>query len=97
MVKKAAAAKKDIILEKPAAMNGTEFQEMMEITEKAGVRFTIHHQRRWDKDYRLMKEVIDSQTLGDIYTIKNCAFVRSNAVDDSREIEDGLCGCAKYH
>ncbi|WP_373143652.1 MULTISPECIES: Gfo/Idh/MocA family protein [Enterococcus] len=74
MVKKAAAAKKDIILEKPAAMNGTEFQEMMEIIEKAGVHFTIHHQRRWDKDYRLMKEVVDSQTLGDIYTIKNCLY-----------------------
>ena len=55
-------------------MNGTEFQEMMEITEKAGVRFTIHHQRRWDKDYRLMKEVVNTQTLGDIYTIKNCLY-----------------------
>jgi len=74
MVKKVAAAKKDIILEKPAAMNGTEFQEMMAVTEAAGIRFTIHHQRRWDKDYRLMKEVVESQTLGDIYTIKNCLY-----------------------
>lgn len=74
MVKKAAAAQKDIILEKPAAMNAEEFEEMMAITEKAGVRFTIHHQRRWDKDYRLMKEVVDSQTLGNIYTIKNCLY-----------------------
>lgn len=74
MVKKAAAAKKDIILEKPAAMNGTEFQEMMTVTEAAGVRFTIHHQRRWDKDYRLIKEVVDSHTLGDIFTIKNSLY-----------------------
>ncbi len=41
-----------------------EFEEMIAITEKAGVRFTIHHQRRWDKDYRLIKEVVESQTLG---------------------------------
>ncbi|GCF94710.1 oxidoreductase [Enterococcus florum] len=74
MVKKAANAKKDIILEKPAAMNGPEFQEMMVLTKEANVRFTIHHQRRWDKDYRLIKEVVDSQTLGDIYTIKNCLY-----------------------
>lgn len=74
MVKKAAEAGKDIICEKPAAMNATEFEEMMQITQAANVRFTIHHQRRWDKDYRIAKEVYDSQTLGNVFTIKNSLY-----------------------
>jgi len=71
MVKKAAVAGKDIILEKPAAMNSREFEEMMSVTKENNVRFTIHHQRRWDRDYRIAKEVYDSKTLGEVYTIKN--------------------------
>lgn len=74
MVRKVAAAGKDIICEKPAAMSAEEFKEMIAITKAANVRFTIHHQRRWDKDYRIVKEVLDSGTLGDIYTIKNCLY-----------------------
>lgn len=71
MVEKAAAAGKDIICEKPAAMTVAEFDRMVEITEKAGVIFTVHQQRRWDKDYRIMKEVYDRNMVGDMYVIKS--------------------------
>lgn len=74
MVEKVASAGKDIILEKPAGMNGDEVETMLKIVKKAGVRFTIHHQRRWDKDYRIAKEVYDSHTLGDIFTIKSSLY-----------------------
>lgn len=71
MVQKAAAAGKDIICEKPAAMTVAEFDQMVEITKKAGVIFTVHQQRRWDKDYRIMKEVYDKNLVGDMYVIKS--------------------------
>ncbi|MCI8282778.1 MAG: Gfo/Idh/MocA family oxidoreductase [Lachnospiraceae bacterium] len=71
MVKLAAAAKKHIICEKPAAMSVAEFDEMVQVTKEAGVLFTIHHQRRWDKDYRIMKEVYDKHMVGDVYLIKS--------------------------
>lgn len=71
MVEKAAAAGKDIICEKPAAMTVAQFDRMVEITEKAGVIFTVHQQRRWDKDYRIMKEVYDRKLVGDMYVIKS--------------------------
>lgn len=74
MVKKAAEAGKDIICEKPAAMNAAEFSEMMQITQAANVRFTIHHQRRWDKDFCIAKEIYQSQTLGKIFTVKNSLY-----------------------
>ena len=71
MVKKAAAAGVNIICEKPAAMSVAEFDEMVAVTKEAGVIFTIHHQRRWDNDYRIMKAVYDQNMVGDVYIIKS--------------------------
>lgn len=67
----AARAGKHIICEKPAAMSVEEFDEMVMVTKECSVLFTIHHQRRWDKDYRIMKEVYDQRSVGDVYLIKS--------------------------
>lgn len=71
MVRKAAAAGKHIICEKPAAMTVAQFDEMMEAVNKAGVLFTVHQQRRWDRDYRTIKEVYDRGLVGQPYVIKS--------------------------
>lgn len=71
MVEKAAKAGKAIICEKPAAMTVAEFDRMIAVTKEHGVLFTVHQQRRWDKDYRIMKEVYDQGLLGNVYVIKS--------------------------
>jgi scyllo-inositol 2-dehydrogenase (NADP+) len=71
MVEKAAAAGKHIICEKPAAMTVAQFDRMIEVTKKAGVLFTVHQQRRWDRDYRIMKEIYDKKMVGDMFVIKS--------------------------
>lgn len=71
LVTKAAKAGKDIICEKPAAMSVAELDEMVKVVSECGVKFTIHHQRRFDPDFRTIKEIYDQRTLGDVYTIKN--------------------------
>lgn len=71
LVTKAARAGKDIICEKPAAMSVAELDEMVRVVNECGVKFTIHHQRRFDPDFRTIKEIYDKGTLGDVYTIKN--------------------------
>lgn len=71
LVTKAANAKKDIICEKPVAMSVAELDEMMKAVQENGVKFTVHQQRRFDPDFRTIKEIYDQKTLGDIYTIKN--------------------------
>ncbi len=71
---KAAAAGKNIICEKPVAMNVEELDEMLEAVEANNVRFTVHHQRRFDEDYQIMKTVYDQDKLGDIYTVQTKLF-----------------------
>jgi predicted dehydrogenase len=74
LVIQAARAGKDIICEKPVAMNVKELDEMIKVTEECGVKFTVHHQRRLDPDFRTAKAVFDSKTLGDVYTIQNMLY-----------------------
>lgn len=71
---KAAQAGKHIICEKPVALNLQELDEMEKAVQEAGVKFTVHHQRRFDPDYRTAKAIFDSQELGDIYTIQSMIY-----------------------
>lgn len=71
MCLKAAAAGKNVITEKPAAMNVAELDEMEEACKKAGVFFTSHQNRRWDKDMLIVKKAYDEGLLGNIFTIES--------------------------
>ena len=48
-----------------------ELDEMEAAVKANGVKFTVHHQRRFDPDFRTAKAVYDSGTLGDVYAIKS--------------------------
>ena len=74
LVIKAAKAGKNIICEKPAAMTVAEYDEMMAAVNEAGVPFTVHQQRRFDKDFRSVKECYDKKMVGDIYTIQSSLY-----------------------
>ena len=71
MVMKAARAGKDILCEKPAAMTAEEFDEMMAEVDRCGVRFTVHQQRRFDKDFQTIKRAYDEGLVGAPYTIQS--------------------------
>lgn len=74
LVIQAARAGKDIICEKPVAMSVSELDDMIKVTSECGVKFTVHHQRRLDRDFRIMKEVYDKKLLGDVYMLKNSLY-----------------------
>lgn len=74
LVIKAARAGVNIIVEKPAAMSVAEFDEMIDEVEHAGVKFTVHQQRRFDKDFCVVKECYEKGLVGDIYTIKSSLY-----------------------
>ena len=71
MCLKAAAAGKNVITEKPAAMSVAELDEMEAACKKAGVFFTSHQNRRWDRDMLIVKKAYDEHLLGNIFTIES--------------------------
>jgi predicted dehydrogenase len=67
----AAKAGKNIICEKPIALSSKEAQEMYVATEKAGVIFSVHQNRRWDEDFLTVKKIIKSKQIGEVYLIES--------------------------
>ncbi len=62
---------KNVICEKPVAMNSKELQEMIDTSKKCGVFFTVHQNRRWDKDFLIVKKFWEENTLGRIFRIES--------------------------
>ena len=62
-------AGKNVICEKPVAMSLEELDKMIACAKENGVLFTVHQNRRWDKDFLTVKNLWDKGTLGHIYAI----------------------------
>ena len=64
-------AGKNVICEKPVAMNSRELQEMIDAANRNGVLFTVHQNRRWDEDFRIIRKLYEENTLGRIFRIES--------------------------
>lgn len=71
---KAARAGKNIICEKPVTLSCAELDEVISEVKAAGVQFTVHQQRRFDKDFQTVKACYDKKLVGDIYTIQSSLY-----------------------
>ncbi len=64
-------AGKNVLCEKPVAMNTAEVDKMIATAKEAGVVFTVHQNRRWDKDFLTAKAVLESGELGKVYSVQS--------------------------
>lgn len=71
MAIRAAKAGKHIIDEKPAALDTEELDEMTKAAEDNNVIFTVHQNRRWDRDFQIVKKVYEENLIGQIFTIES--------------------------
>ena len=71
LAKAAFGAGKHVICEKPVAMNTQEVDEMIEAANKANKLFTVHQNRRWDKDFLTAKEIYDNKMVGDTFSVQS--------------------------
>ncbi|MBR2370956.1 MAG: Gfo/Idh/MocA family oxidoreductase [Clostridia bacterium] len=68
---KAMEAGKAVISEKPVTLSSESLQEMIDVANKNGVIFTVHQNRRWDVDYKMMREAYRCGALGNIFTVES--------------------------
>jgi len=71
MVIAALEAGKNVICEKPVAMSVNDFDDMWAASKKVGKMFTVHQNRRWDRDFRIVKKAIETGLVGKPYTIES--------------------------
>jgi len=62
---------KHVICEKPVAMNTLELTEMIAASEKYDKLFSVHQNRRLDKDYLTIKKIMETNTIGTPYFIES--------------------------
>lgn len=68
---KAMDAGKNVICEKPVAMDSAQLQDMIDAAKCNGVLFTVHQNRRWDEDFRIVRKLYEENTLGRIFRIES--------------------------
>ncbi|MCL2812744.1 MAG: Gfo/Idh/MocA family oxidoreductase [Clostridia bacterium] len=64
-------AGKNVVCEKPVALNAVELEDMIAASRRTGKLFSIHQNRRWDRDYRIVRETIRSGLIGNPYFIES--------------------------
>ncbi len=62
---------KNVVCEKPVTMNAEELKEIIAVAKETGKLFTIHQNRRWDRDYRIIKQLYQDGTIGKPYFIES--------------------------
>jgi len=68
---RAMEAGKHIISEKPVSMNSAELEQMIAVSKRTGSVFSVHQNRRWDKDYCIVKKVIGDGLIGTPFYIES--------------------------
>ncbi len=68
---KAMEAGKHVISEKPVMMNAKELEEVIAAADSLGKIFTVHQNRRWDKDFRIVKEALEKKLIGEPFYIES--------------------------
>ena len=61
----------NVISEKPVTMSSESLQRMIDASVRTGKLFTVHQNRRWDKDFLMMKDIYRSGELGEVFGIES--------------------------
>jgi len=64
--KRALEKGKHVLIEKPCAANSAEAKTLFELGRTVGKHVMVFQNRRWDSDFKLVKRVIESGSLGEI-------------------------------
>ena len=80
MVVAALEAGKNVICEKPVAMNSEELIDMMAVAERTGKVFTVHQNRRWDADLAIVKKAYEEDILGRFFTVESRVHGQNGAM-----------------
>ena len=62
-------AGKNVVCEKPVTLNSGELEEIIAVQKETGKLFMVHQNRRWDRDYRIVKDILKNNLIGNPYFI----------------------------
>ncbi|MCW3461883.1 Gfo/Idh/MocA family oxidoreductase [Chitinophaga nivalis] len=69
-VKAALEAGKHVIVEKPFTVTAQEGETLAALAAEKGLLLSVYHNRRYDNDYKIVKQVLQSGVLGDVLEVE---------------------------
>ncbi|MBR2877445.1 MAG: Gfo/Idh/MocA family oxidoreductase [Clostridia bacterium] len=82
---RAMKAGKNVISEKPVTLCSEDLSEIIKASEETGMLFTVHQNRRWDNDYRTIKNLIEKNELGPVFSIDSRVYGSRGIPGDWRQ------------
>jgi len=64
--KAALQAGKHVVVEKPFAITTAECDELIALAKQQGKKLSVYHNRRWDSDFKTVRQIVEQQLLGDV-------------------------------
>lgn len=58
---------KNVVREKPMTITVKEVDELIQIAEKNKLMLSVFHNRRWDGDFKRIKELVNSGLIGEVF------------------------------
>jgi predicted dehydrogenase len=65
--RQALAGGRHVVVDKPVAGNADEFAALLEFASARHRRLTVFHNRRWDSDFRTLRQIVESGQLGRVH------------------------------
>ena len=88
MVIAALEAGKNVICEKPVALNSAQLEEMIAASKRTGKLFTVHQNRRWDPDKLAVEALFRSGEIGQIVSVESRVHGANGIPGDWRKIKE---------
>ncbi len=76
-----------VVCEKPVSISVGEFDQMVAAAKKHNKVFSVHQNRRWDKDYNIVKAAIKQGLIGKPYAIESRVHGQNGVVHGWREFK----------
>lgn len=83
-------AGKHVVSEKPVTLSSKDLQEMREVSEETGMFLTVHQNRRWDEDFRIVQKILEENRLGELFSIESRVHGSRGIPGDWRQLPE--CG-----
>ncbi|QHT62463.1 inositol 2-dehydrogenase [Paenibacillus lycopersici] len=90
LIKQAAKAGKHIFCEKPVSLSVAETAEAIEAAAQAGVKLQIGFNRRFDHNFKRVREHVEAGTIGDVHIVKITSRDPNPPSKDYIQVSGGL-------
>lgn len=64
-------AGKNVVCEKPVTLCAADLEDIMAVAEQTGKVFSVHQNRRWDKDFKTALKIVEDNMIGHVYFIES--------------------------